>query len=74
MPSDLIFKYTEEGGLRRLEYDLAVLNEIQQQITEARSNDQKDNAAAAHARKEQRRKASDSEVLGMLKAHGASLR
>jgi hypothetical protein len=73
LPSDLLEKYTVEGGFNRLEYDLAVLNEIQDQIVDAKG-DSKDGAAMM-ARNRQRRAAqkqelSDSEAVELLKSGG----
>ena len=71
LPSDLLEKYTVEGGMNRLEYDLSVLNTIQDQIVEAKG-DGKDGAAMM-ARNKQRRSAqkqelSDSEAVELLKS------
>jgi hypothetical protein len=73
LPSDLLEKYTVEGGMNRLEYDLSVLNTIQDQIVEAKG-DGKDGAAMM-ARNKQRRSAqkqelSDSDAVELLKSGG----
>jgi hypothetical protein len=72
LPSDLLEKYTVEGGMNRLEYDLAVLNDIQDQIVA--SSGEKDGKAMM-ARNRQRRAAqkqelSDSEAVELLKSGG----
>tara|TARA_R110002074_G_scaffold174893_1_gene337844 strand:- start:3808 stop:4059 length:252 start_codon:yes stop_codon:yes gene_type:complete len=73
LPSDLLEKYTVEGGMNRLEYDLSVLNTIQDQIVEAKG-DGKDGASMM-ARNKQRRSAqkqelNDSEAVELLKSGG----
>ena len=54
MPSDLLERYTCEGGMLRLDYDLATLNEIHDQIKESQPAS-KNNGAAMEARRKQRR-------------------
>ena len=56
MPSDLLERYTCKGGMMKLEYDLAVLNEIHDQIKESQP-DTKKSGAAMEARRKQRRSA-----------------
>lgn len=65
-------KYVDEGGWLRLEYDLAVLGEIQQQITEARGDSAGKDGNAANARLQQRRaqRLSNDEVVAMFKERG----
>ena len=69
MPSDLLERYTCEGGMLRLDYDLATLNEIHDQIKESQS-DSKD-GASMEARRKQRRKVnatmSSSDVVQFLR-------
>ena len=70
MPSDLLERYTCEGGMLRLDYDLATLNEIHEQIKESQS-DSKD-GASMEARRKQRRAArtatmEDSDVVQFLR-------
>ena len=69
MPSDLLERYTCEGGMLRLDYDLATLNEIHDQIKESQS-DSKD-GASMEARRKQRRKVnatmSGSDVVQFLR-------
>ena len=54
LPSDLLEKYTCEGGLRKMEFDLAVLNEIHDQVKETYGDSKKD-VNAMQARKIQKR-------------------
>lgn len=53
MPSDLLERYICEGGMMKLEYDLATLNEIHDQIKE--SQPQNKDGASMEARRKQRR-------------------
>ena len=61
------------GGNDKLEYDLAVLNSIHEQVKEAQGNSRKD-GAAMEARRKQRRQArqelSDNEAIELLKQGG----
>jgi len=57
LPSDLLEKYSVEGGMMRLEYDLAVLNEIHDQIVESQGDAKKDGARMEARRKQRRAKA-----------------
>ena len=69
MPSDLLERYTQEGGMMRLEFDLATLNEIHDQIKESQS-DSKADGAAMNARRKQRRAAvqmSDGDMMQFLR-------
>ena len=72
LPSDLLEKYTVKGGMQRLEYDLAVLNDIQDQIVKAQGD--KPDGASMMARTKQRRQArreiSDGEAVELLKQGG----
>ena len=61
MPSDLLERYTQEGGMMRLEFDLATLNEIHDQIKESQS-DSKTDGAAMNARRKQRRAAAQTQM------------
>ena len=73
LPSDLLMKYTVKGGHDKLEYDLAVLNKIHEQVKEAQGDSRKD-GAAMEARRKQRRQArqelSDNEAIELLKQGG----
>jgi len=73
LPSDLLMKYTVKGGYDKLEYDLAVLNKIHEQVKEAQGDSRKD-GAAMEARRKQRRQArqelSDNEAIELLKQGG----
>ena len=73
LPSDLLEKYTVEGGYAKLEFDLAVLNDIQDQIVKAQGDSKKD-GASMEARRKQRRQArqdiSDDEAVELLKQGG----
>lgn len=55
MPSDLLERYTCEGGMMRLDFDLATLNEIHDQIKESQT-DSKDGASMEARRKQRRAK------------------
>jgi len=70
MPSDLLERYTCEGGMLRLDYDLATLNEIHDQIKESRP-DSKSGASMEARRKQRRAKRSadmqDSEIVQFLR-------
>lgn len=70
MPSDLLEKYICEGGMMRLEYDLATLNEIHDQIKKSQS-DSKDGASMEARRKQRRAKNSasmeDSDIVQFLR-------
>tara|TARA_R110002020_G_scaffold301418_2_gene516843 strand:- start:1185 stop:1460 length:276 start_codon:yes stop_codon:yes gene_type:complete len=73
LPSDLLEKYTVKGGMQRLEYDLAVLNEIHDQVKTAQGNS-KDGASMEARRKQRRNQAqpsiSDDEAVELLKQGG----
>ena len=73
LPSDLLTKYTVKGGNDKLEYDLAVLNTIHEQVKDAQGDSRKD-GAAMEARRKQRRQArqelSDNEAVELLKQGG----
>jgi hypothetical protein len=68
-------KYTVEGGMYLFEYDLAVLNEMQDQITKATGKGKTD-AKSAYERVKQRRagqptpEMSDGDVVELLKQRG----
>ena len=66
-------KYTVKGGHDKLEYDLAVLNKIHEQVKEAQGDSKRD-GAAMEARRKQRRQArqelSDNEAIELLKQGG----
>jgi len=70
MPSDLLERYTCEGGMLRLDYDLATLNEIHEQIKESQP-ESKNNGAAMEARRKQRRAKNatmeDSDIVQFLR-------
>jgi len=73
LPSDLLMKYTVRGGNDKLEYDLAVLNSIHDQVKDAQGDSKKD-GASMEARRKQRRQArqelSDNEAIELLKQGG----
>ena len=70
LPTDLLEKYTVEGGWNRLEYDLVILNEIHDQIV-ASQGDSKGGGNAMEARRKQRRQdLNDGEALQLLKDGG----
>jgi|TARA_R100000084_G_scaffold42448_3_gene17319 hypothetical protein len=73
LPSDLLEKYTVKGGMRRFEYDLAILNEIHDQVKEAQGDSNKD-GATMESRKRQRRQArqelTDDGAVELLKQGG----
>ena len=66
-------KYTVRGGNDKLEYDLAVLNSIHDQVKDAQGDSKKD-GASMEARRKQRRQArqelSDNEAIELLKQGG----
>ena len=74
LPSDLLEKYTVEGGMKKLEYDLAVLNEIHDQVQTAQGDGKNKDGNAMEARRKQRRKAreelSDGDALALLRDKG----
>ena len=72
LPSDLLDKYTEKGGMNRLEYDLACLNTIHEQIQESQSssNDGASMEARRKQRRQQRETISDSDAIALLKQRG----
>tara|TARA_R110002020_G_scaffold401410_2_gene611644 strand:- start:3375 stop:3659 length:285 start_codon:yes stop_codon:yes gene_type:complete len=53
-PSDLFYRYQEEGGAYRLEIDLHVAGEINDRINEATENAKKGDGKGAVARAKQR--------------------
>lgn len=75
LPSDLLEKYTCEGGWQKMEFDLAVVNEIHDQIKDSYGDSKKD-VNAMQARKQQRRARrqaatiEDGEALQLLKDGG----
>jgi len=74
LPSDLIEKYSGVGGWRKLEFDVATLGEIHDQINESTKSSKKD-GAGMESRKRQRRAQREaeidgSELFGILKSHG----
>ena len=60
--------------MRRLEYDLAVLNDIQDQIVKAQGDSKKDGASMEARRKQRRNQAqpsiNDDEAIELLKQGG----
>lgn len=56
MPSDLLERYTCEGGMMKLEYDLIALNEIHDQIKDSQQSSSKDGASMEARRKQRRSK------------------
>ena len=74
LPSDLIEKYSGVGGWRRLEFDVATLGEIHDQIKESTESSKQD-GASMESRKRQRRAQRKAEIdggdlLDILKSHG----
>ena len=74
LPSDLIEKYSGVGGWRKLEFDVATLGEIHEQIEES-TKSSKDDGESMMARKRQRRAQNQAEIEGgelldILKSHG----
>ena len=69
-------KYTAEGGMYQFEYDLAVLNDMQDQVREATGKADKDGKSMMERVKQRRHKAgqgqelSGSEVVELLKQRG----
>ena len=78
LPSDLVDKYEGMEGWKRLEFDLAVLGEIHDQIKESTEDSKKQSGAAMEARKRQRKRRleddmiSGEEMLAILKKQGIS--
>jgi hypothetical protein len=78
LPSDLVDKYEGMEGWKRLEFDLAVLGEIHDQIKESTEDSKKKSGAAMEARKRQRKRRleddmiSGEEMLAILKKQGIS--
>jgi len=76
LPSDLLDKYSVKGGMNRLEYDLACLNAIHEQIQESQSSS--GDGASMEARRKQRRQAretiSDDDAIALLKQRGIPTR
>lgn len=74
LPSDLLEKYTVKGGHAKLEFDLAVLNDIQDQIVKAQGDSKKDGASMEARRKQRRNQAqasiSDDDAVELLKQGG----
>ena len=73
LPSDLLEKYTVEGGWMRLEYDLAILNEVHDQIVASQGDSAKDGKSMEARRKQrrgQREELNDGEALQLLKDGG----
>ena len=72
LPSDLLEKYCVEGGMYKLEYDLAILNEIHDQVNTAQGNTKDGNAM--EARRKQRNAArkdlDDGDAMKLLKDGG----
>ena len=76
LPSDLIEKYSGVGGWRRLEFDVATLGEIHDQISES-SKSSKD-GESMESRKRQRRAQRKAEIdggelLDILKSRGLAI-
>jgi|TARA_R100000081_G_C4790733_1_gene157554 hypothetical protein len=67
-------KYTAKGGMYQFEYDLAVLNEMQDQVREASGKANKDGKSMMERVKQRRHKAgqelSGNEVVELLKQRG----
>ena len=67
-------KYTAKGGMYQFEYDLAVLNEMQDQVREASGKANKDGKSMMERVKQRRHKAgqelSGYEVVELLKQRG----
>tara|TARA_R100001015_G_C4634650_1_gene201620 strand:- start:1543 stop:1776 length:234 start_codon:yes stop_codon:yes gene_type:complete len=68
-------KYTGEGGMLKFEYDLAVLNDMHDQVKDATGKADKDGKAMMERVRQRRQKgqtttASDSEVVELLKQRG----
>lgn len=68
-------KYSVEGGMYQFEYDLAVLNEMQDQVKEASGNSKKDGKAMMERVRQGRDKTpttevSQGEVVELLKQRG----
>ena len=78
LPSDLVYKYAEEGGAHALEFDLEIALEIQKQREAAMGKvADKDRARGVVAKRNQRRAAaankqtiSGSEMFEYLKSEG----
>jgi len=74
LPSDLLEKYTVEGGWMRLEYDLAILNEVHDQIVTSQGDSGGKDGQSMEARRKQRRgqrqEVNDGEALQLLKDGG----
>ena len=67
-------KYCEEGGQAKFEYDLAILNDIHDQVKSTQDNSSTKDAAGRRARRDQRRAErqdlSDSDALKLLSDGG----
>jgi hypothetical protein len=68
-------KYTGEGGMYKFEYDLAVLNEMHDQVKEATGKSDKDGKAMMERVRQRRQKnqtaeVSNTEVVELLKQRG----
>ncbi len=79
LPSDLVDKYEGMEGWKRLEFDLAVLGEIHDQIKESTEDSKNNSGAAMEARKRQRKSRirddntiSGEDMLAILKKQGIS--
>ncbi len=79
LPSDLVDKYEGMEGWKRLEFDLAVLGEIHDQIKESTEDSKNNSGAAMEARKPQRKSRikddntiSGEDMLAILKKQGIS--
>mgnify|MGYP003135186931 CR=1 FL=1 len=70
----MLMKYTAKGGMYQFEYDLAVLNEMQDQVREASGKANKDGKSMMERVKQRRHKAgqelSGNEVVELLKQRG----
>ena len=70
----MLMKYTAEGGMYQFEYDLAVLNDMQDQVRQASGKANKDGKSMMERVKQRRHKAgqelSGNEVVELLKQRG----
>ena len=70
----MLMKYTAEGGMYLFEYDLAVLNDMHDQVSKATGKADKDGKSMMERVKQRRHKAgqelSGNEVVELLKQRG----
>tara|TARA_R100000995_G_scaffold46027_1_gene21692 strand:- start:1976 stop:2260 length:285 start_codon:yes stop_codon:yes gene_type:complete len=77
VPSDLYYRYQDEGGFSRLELDLHVASEINDRISEATENakkgDGKGAVARARQRQQQRKQLSNKQFMESMRDSGVPI-